>query len=70
MKGILQNRNYVGALSTIKVFYANSKLIYSNLIGFTQCRCRVFYKGRSNQAMTGIGGLYKVFFGQSYSFED
>ena len=49
-----------------KGLFANSSLIYSNLsvlINFGS----VFYKGRSNQAMTGVGGLYKVFFGRSYT---
>ncbi len=49
-----------------KGLFANSRLVYSNLSVILNGGS-VFYKGRSNQAMTGIGGLYKVFFGQSYT---
>lgn len=65
MKGILRT-GIIWEPFYNKGLFANSRLIYSNLSVLLNVGA-VFYKGRSNQAMTGVGGLYKVFFGQSYA---
>ena len=51
-----------------KGLFMNSMLVYSNFSVLLNVGS-VFYKGRSNQAMTGIGGLYKIFFGRSYALK-